>query len=67
MNFPLKIACQHLQFRHTKSDTTCTVYILYFQESFTTQYGGEQKQKAVWSVVIGFWGGQQKRESVVYY
>jgi hypothetical protein len=26
-----------------------------------------QKQKAVWSVVIEFWGGKQKRESVVYY
>ena len=28
-------------------------------------YGRGEKQKAVWSVVIGFWGGQEKRESVV--
>jgi hypothetical protein len=27
--------------------------------------GEAQKQKAVWRAVIGFWGGQQKRESVV--
>ena len=34
------------------------MYTLNFQESFTTQYGGEQKQKAVWTVVIEFERGK---------
>jgi len=46
------MSCQHLQFSNTKSDSTCTPYILNFQKSFTTQYGGEEKHNAVRSVVI---------------
>ena len=42
----VEMSCQHLQFCNTKSDSTCTLYILNFQESFTTQYGVERKTKS---------------------
>jgi len=37
---------------------------LFYKSEFNLWWAA-QKQKAVWGVVIEFWGGQQKRESVV--